>query len=252
MIFITGDTHGRYKGRFNTEVLPEQNQMTKDDYVIVCGDFTLIGCAEETREEKYWCDWFESRSYTLLFIDGNHEHHLRLAGFPVKEWHGGKVHEIRPHVLHLMRGQVFELQGKTFFTFGGGQSHDLKDGILDPSDPDYKQKKRELRREFDPQYRIKGVSWFEEEMPTEEELAEGLDNLARHNNTVDYIVTHCCCTSTQALVGDPSTRANYLTDYFENIHNTVDYKKWFFGHYHKEIDVNDREFLLERRLIRIV
>lgn len=252
MIFATGDTHFIFKGRFNTEVLPEQREMTKDDYVIICGDFSAIWYPEETKEEKYWLDWFESRSFTLLFIDGNHENHPRLASYPVKEWHGGKVHEIRPHVLHLMRGQVFELQGKTFFTFGGAQSHDVKDGILDPLDPCYKLKKKELNKEDNPRFRTKHIDWFEEEMPTEEEMAEGRSNLAKHNNTVDYIVTHCCCTSTQAVVGDPSTKANYLTDYFESIHNTVDYKKWFFGHYHKDIDVNDKETLLETRLIRIV
>ena len=252
MIFITGDAHGRFKGRLNTEVLPEQREMTKDDYVIICGDFSVIRNSAETREEIYWLDWFESRSYTLLFIDGNHENHPRLASYPVKEWHGGKVHEIRPHVLHLMRGQVFELQERTFFTFGGAQSHDLKDGILDPLDPLYKLKKKEINREDDPQYRINGVTWFEEEMPTADEMKEGLANLARHNNTVDFIVTHCCRTSTQELVGKSSTKPNCLTDYFENIHNTVNYSKWFFGHYHKEIDVNDKETLLEKRIIRIV
>ena len=33
----------------------------------------------------------------------------------MKEWHGGKVHEIRPHVLHLMRGQVFEIEDRNIF-----------------------------------------------------------------------------------------------------------------------------------------
>ena len=36
--------------------------------------------------------------------------------------HGGKVHRIRPHVLHLMRGQVFDIEGHTFFTMGGVKS----------------------------------------------------------------------------------------------------------------------------------
>ena len=32
-----------------------------------------------------------------------------------------------------MRGQVFEIEGKTFFTMGGAASHDIQDGILDPA-----------------------------------------------------------------------------------------------------------------------
>ena len=132
MIYITGDTHAEFKHRFNMENFPEQTEMTKDDYVIICGDFGGVWDAGgESKDEKYWLDWFEGRSYTLLFVDGNHENFDRLNGYPVKEWCGGKVHELRPHVLHLMRGQVFEIDGKKIFTFGGASSHDITGGILE-------------------------------------------------------------------------------------------------------------------------
>ena len=38
MIYITGDCHGDFK-RFNKKNFPEQLEMTKDDFVIICGDF---------------------------------------------------------------------------------------------------------------------------------------------------------------------------------------------------------------------
>lgn len=38
MIYITGDCHGNFE-RFNSSIFPEQNEMTKKDYVIICGDF---------------------------------------------------------------------------------------------------------------------------------------------------------------------------------------------------------------------
>ena len=38
MIFITGDTHGDIR-RFNNNSFYEQKEMTKDDYVIILGDF---------------------------------------------------------------------------------------------------------------------------------------------------------------------------------------------------------------------
>ncbi len=43
MIYITGDTHGEFGRRFNTDVFPEQKEMTKDDYVIICGDQIFAG-----------------------------------------------------------------------------------------------------------------------------------------------------------------------------------------------------------------
>ncbi len=38
MIYITGDTHSDYT-RFTENKFPIQAEMTKDDYVIICGDF---------------------------------------------------------------------------------------------------------------------------------------------------------------------------------------------------------------------
>ena len=102
---------------------------------------------------------------------------------PVSEWNGGKVHFVRPNVIHLMRGQVFTLQGQTYFTFGGASSHDIQDGILDPEtyafgtqDPAFKTKRKCLDS-LGAMYRIKGVSWWERELPSEQEMVEGLENL---------------------------------------------------------------------------
>ena len=119
MIYITGDCHGNFE-RFDLCSFPEQMNMTKDDYVIICGDFCGI-C------EPLLLDSLESLPFTLLFVDGNHENFDRLNRMPVELWHGGKVHRIRPSVIHLMRGQVFELEGKRIFTFGGGKSQDLEE-----------------------------------------------------------------------------------------------------------------------------
>ncbi len=251
MIYITGDTHADFELRFNTENFPEQKEMTKDDYVIICGDFGGVWEQVEDRRERWWLNWFESRPYTLLFIDGNHENHERLASYPVKEWNGGKVHEIRPHVLHLMRGQVFTLQDKTFFTFGGAKSHDIQGGVLEPEDPDYKSK---LREAFDRglPFRINHVSWWAGEMPSEEEMREGLRNLAAHDNTVDFVVTHCCPSSTQVLLRGSMYEPDFATRYLEEIRNSVNYTKWFFGHYHDNRNVTAKDILLYEQLIRIV
>ena len=126
----------------------------------------------ESKGEKYWLDWFEGRSYTLLFVDGNHENFDRLNGYPVKEWHGGKVHELRPHVMHLMRGQVFEIDGKKIFAFGGASSHDITGGILETDDPSFRKKKKMLDRGYEP-YRINHLTWWEQELANEEEMEEG-------------------------------------------------------------------------------
>lgn len=72
--------------------------------MVICGDFGGIWNVDtESRHEQHWLEWLEAKNYTTLFVDGNHENFDRLNAYPVKEWNGGLVHEIRPSVLHLMQ-----------------------------------------------------------------------------------------------------------------------------------------------------
>lgn len=250
MIFVTGDCHGDFT-KFNTKNFPAQATLTKEDYVIICGDFGAVWCAEESPEERWWLDWLESKPFMTLFVDGNHENFDRLNSFPVEEWHGGNVHKIRPTVIHLMRGQVYELAGEKIFTFGGAQSHDLSGGILDMDDPDYIEKKRELDDDW-VMYRINHVSWWKEELPSEDEMREAIENLEKNNFEVDYIISHCCSSSTQELVAkNNSYLLNVLTDFLDDIKEKVKYKKWCFGHYHDNLMVNDKEVLLYNTIVEL-
>ena len=250
MIFITGDTHASFEGRFSMAAFPEQKEMTKEDYLIICGDFGGIWEDKESKSEKYWLDWFETRNYTLLFVDGNHENFNRLYSYLVKEWNGGKVHVIRPHVLHLMRGQVFEISEKKIFTFGGAQSHDIPGGPLDRDDPEFEKKKKSREMQWIP-YRIKNETWWEQELPSNREMAEGLSNLDANDWEVDYIITHCCPSSTQAIMSTGEFKPDILTNYFEEIKEKTKFKKWFFGHYHDNRNVSTEEILIYEQIIQI-
>ena len=73
MIYITGDTHSDFT-RFSTDKFPKQKEMTKNDYVIICGDFGGVwNYQEESTFEKHWLDWLNEKNFTTLFVDGNHE-----------------------------------------------------------------------------------------------------------------------------------------------------------------------------------
>ena len=225
--------------------------MTKEDYVIICGDFGGVWNKEvENKEEKHLLDWLEEKPFTTLFVDGNHENFDRLYSYPVELWHGGKVHKIRPSVIHLMRGQIYEIDGKSFFTFGGASSHDIESGILDPEDPDFKEKKKWLDREWR-SYRVNHITWWAQELPSEEEMQEGRANLAAHDNQVDFIVTHCCATSTQMLIDAQKLKPDIETDYLEEIKQMIQFKKWFFGHYHDNRNVSKKEILIYEQFVRI-
>ena len=247
MIFVTGDTHGNFQ-RFGTKHFPEQKEMSRSDHIIICGDFG--GVWADTPNEKYWLDWLEDKPFTTLFVDGNHENFDRLNALPVQEWHGGNVHEIRPHILHLMRGQVFEIEGYTFFTMGGATSHDIRDGILDPASPTFEEDywlKRRTRQMF----RVKGVSWWAQEIPGEDEYAEAVRNLERVGYKVDYIISHCASTCVQQKL-NPDFTPDRLTDFLEKVKEKADYHYWLFGHYHDNKAVDEKYILLWEQIVQVI
>ena len=225
MIYVTGDTHGEVTFQKLPAFARANPQLTKRDYVIIAGDFGGVW-SEKTLEEDLRP--YSELPFTVLFVDGNHENFDLLNAFPVSKWKGGKVHFVREDIIHLMRGQVFELEGHTVFTFGGATSVD-----------------RRFRRE--------GYSWWKAALPTDEDLSEALANLKRYNNKVDYIITHSC--GERALMYPPlRTRTlqmdvypeNQMLSYFEDI---LEYKHWYFGHYHLDGRLNDRMTVLLNEIV---
>lgn len=250
MIYLTGDIHGD-PARLSSHAFPAQKEMTKGDYVIILGDFGLVwNYTGMSSNEEYWLKWLEDKPFTTLFIDGNHENHDRLDAYPVTEWKGGKVHQIMPSVLHLMRGQVFMLEGCKFFTFGGARCHDIRDGILDKDED--AEKIRQWNKDYTKLFRINKVSWWERELPSEEEMEEGKRNLEQHGYEVDYVLTHCPSASTTALLGQGLYEQDILTEYLQEIRAKMTFKRWYFGHYHIDYAVNAEEHCLYEQVVRIV
>jgi predicted phosphodiesterase len=226
MIFITGDTHGAFDFNKLIEFSSNNSKLTKKDYVIIAGDFG--GLWDPNRIDESLAR-YSKLPITILFVDGNHENFSLLNEYLVEEWNGGKIHRIRPDIIHLMRGQVYTLNGKTFFTFGGASSTD-----------------RFLRKE--------NISWWPEEVPTFEQLDEAIVNLKKYNNEVDYIVTHTI--DERALHYPPlishgrfhTYPENQMLSYFEE---NVSYNHWYFGHYHLDGDINDRKTVLYQKVIKL-
>ncbi len=244
MIYITGDTHSDFS-RFTEENFPIQSEMTKDDYIIICGDFGGVWTLEEeSRREKEALDWLNNKNFTTLFVDGNHENYTRLYNYPIEQWKGGKVHKIRDSVLHLMRGEIFDIDNKKIFAFGGARSHDIQDGILnlDEEEKIYEYRKRGAY------FRIRDFSWWDLELPTNQEMENGIENLEKINYKVDYIISHCCPTSIQAFI-NPSFKKDILTDYLQEISEKCEFNKWYFGHYHDYKQVNSQFTLLYENIV---
>ena len=161
-----------------------------------------------------------------LLMVSNHENHDALDAYPVEFWNGGKVHKISDSIIHLMRGQVFTIEGKKFFTMGGAESHDKI-------------------------YRKEGISWWSREMPSNDEYEEGLANLDKVNNQVDYILSHCAPDQLQSQIAYWYEH-DKLTGYLEIVRQTVKFGWHYFGHYHIDKDfLNYKATCLYNNIIEI-
>ncbi|WP_337101238.1 metallophosphoesterase [Paenibacillus sp. YIM B09110] len=227
-MFITGDIHGYFDiGKLNSRRFPLGRSLTKSDYVLIAGDFGLVW--DNKKDELFWRKWLSKKCFTTLFIDGNHENHELLDSYPIEIWNGGKIHRINDSIIHLMRGQVFNLNGKKVFTFGGAASHDKP-------------------------YRKENVSWWPRELPSHEEYMEGLLNLERNQWKVDLVVTHTCPSSTinelQDIVSYP-IEVDELHMYLEKIKLQLSYNNWFFGHFHNDRKLSNDLTLLYNKMVEI-
>ena len=248
MVFATGDCHGNFE-RFKAEYFPEQAQMTKEDVMICTGDFGGVWFGDSRDDAAL--DWLESLPFTLAFVCGNHENFDALERYPVEEWRGGKVHRIRPHVLHLMRGQIFQIEGCTFFTMGGASSHDIEDGILEPNAPNFERRLLILQRDPRARYRINHISWWAQELPSDEEYAEARRSLDSVGWAVDYIITHCAPTDIVRRL-DPHYETDQLTDFLQEVYERARYHYWLFGHYHDNRAIDGKHILLWEQMVQVI
>lgn len=202
-IGVTGDLHGEVN-------FPRIYKAKKQGFthLIVAGDFGYVWT--DSAKESKQLDYINKIGIQVLFVDGNHENHDLLNSLPVTSLYGGSVHQIRPNIIHLMRGEVYNIGGKSIFTFGGAKSTDKE-------------------------YRIEGLSWWASEMPSEQEMTHGFKTLAKHHNKVDYIITHTGYSSAVVNIG-ASYRVDELTDYLSAIKTLNTFNHWFFGHMHLDTD----------------
>ena len=246
-LYITGDTHGDFS-RFRPESFYEQERLTKEDVILIAGDFGGVWYGDS--RDDAGLNFLDSRPFTTAFVSGNHENYDALAAYPQAEWHGGRVRTIRPSVLMLERGQVFDLGGRMFFAMGGASSHDIQDGILEPDAPDFLRRFQQLNAQG-AAFRVNHRSWWREELPNEAEYAEARANLDRAGWTVDYILTHCAPTSI-ALQFSRHNVADHLTDFLQEVKDRTQYHYWLFGHYHDNKVIDTKHILLWEQIVQIL
>lgn len=226
MIYITGDLHGENDiHKLSASAFTEGKGLSRSDYLIICGDFGLVWDGDKA--DAHWLKWLNEKPWTTLWIDGNHENFDLLKTYPEEDWNGGRVQFIRDNIIHLVRGSVFDIEGRKFFAFGGAESHDKE-------------------------YRKAGRSWWAAEMPDTEEMEHGRQSLAEHDWKVDIVLSHSLPQHIQDhILRHEDYGRNALTSYFDEVDSRLDFRMWFSGHYHRSMRYDNRHFLIYNTIIKL-
>lgn len=209
-LLVTGDLHGDIGA-----LTIISRKMLAGDVLFVAGDFGFIFL--DTNNERCFLDdvdhFLKRKNAWIIFVDGNHENHRALNAFPVEEWMGARVHRIRSRVIHVLRGEILEIKGQKIFCFGGAFS-------------------------IDRAYRELNKTYWEEEIPTDEDYKNGNAHLEKCGYQVDFALSHTCPLNMIPYLGERHSAPEevQLQNYLQWVHdNAVSYLKgWYFGHWHQD------------------
>ena len=198
MIYVTGDLCGDTK-RIKSAI----KHLKKQDTLIVCGEFGLFGTAKK-REQRF-IKKTGRKAHNILFV-GDEKSELCNGNNPTT-WNGGKTHIISGNIRQLLQGEVFAIEGKRFFIFGGADK------------PNQNQVQPRKMQKF----------------------RETVKKLESIDSKVDFIITY---DAPSLLLGKVAAKAQagYTNMFLSSVADHCNFAMWFFGKYHidKRISINYR------------
>ncbi len=148
-------------------------------------------------------------------FNGNCNFSRIYSEFPIIDFNGAKFYQIRKNIYFVKHGEIFTIENKKFFVFGGASS-------------------------VDKDQRIEGKSWWREEEASYMDQKLALENLTKHKNKVDYILTHTAPKSIMEDYFGIYDRIDSTSRFLEEVKNDIQFTRWYFGHFHKNISLNDK------------
>jgi len=247
--YVLGDLHGGYDQSLvplSTKKFPEQKNMTKEtDILFQLGDFGFLWFYPEYNKREYEKDLKKinellKRNFLWFVIPGNHENYDLLDRLPEKELFNGTVKYLSlpaGEIYFAKRGEIYEIDGKKIFTFSGAKSNDIEDRF---SLDDFLNKKEYYKYSFTGGFSKKRknvtpnkISYWKQEVFSEEEKNFALKNLEKHNYKIDYVFTHTGPSSALKEMTLHKGKINCpVAIFLDEIKEKLTFKEWHFGHIH--------------------
>jgi len=224
MIYITGDKHTDFS---NVYTFCLEHQTTTNDVMIILGDAGINYFLDDR-------DYILKNSllqYPITFfcIHGNHEERPQnIATYKTKKFYSGLVcyEADYPNILFAKDGEIYNFNDKQVLVIGGAYS-------------------------VDKHYRIAmGYKWYGSEQPTVDTKNRILTIANNKKDNVDIVLSHTCpykyLPYEAFLSGVDQSKVDQSTEKFlDEIEQTLNYKKWYCGHYHIEKSIDRIRFMFD-------
>ena len=127
-----------------------------------------------------------------------------------------------------MRGEVYTVNGKRWFAFGGAESTDRA-------------------------WRVERQSWWRQETPSLDEYNNGVRQLRANNFEIDYVFTHAIpyCLKDGIYIRDivPNPATEFM---LQDFYRMIEFKYWFCGHYHMDVMLDSSVRICYNSIVEIV
>ena len=216
MIYITGDTHRDFDRLL-------YNDVQEGDTLIILGDAGINFYLDESDKElkKY----LNKLGIKFFCVRGNHEERPEnIKSYKLVDMYGGKVYIEKkyPNLIFAKDGEEYNIDNKSILVIGGAYS-------------------------IDKNYRlIRGYPWFKDEQLNPEEMLEIINKVKGKH--YDVVLTHTCPHKYEPtevfLEGINQSNVDKIMEHFlDVIEESIDYDKWYCGHYHTEKKEDKIEFM---------
>ena len=223
MVYLIGDIHGDITQIMRENLHKNNIKVKRGDTVIVLGDFGVM--FSDTEQHRQSLEYISKLDYNVAFIDGNHENFDYLNSLQIVTKWGNKVHKLNNRCFHLMRGNIYKIEGNNYLCFGGAKS-------------------------IDRDVRVLGKSYWEDEEPSTEDIFKLESSIV---DDIDFILTHTCSNYTLHNMKsikpvDDGCFTRLALDMVEDELKDIKFK-WFFGHFHVNEEVDVRHTCLSNDIV---
>lgn len=223
MIYITGDKHGNYSDIF---YFCNKYKTSINDIMIILGDAGINYYLDE--RDYILKEKLKELPITLFCIHGNHEERpYNISTYKTKIFKNGIVYyeEKYPNILFAKDAQIYDFNNNKTLVIGGAYSIDKNFRL------------------------IMGYNWYKSEQPNNEIKSEVKKVLKDNNYKIDIILSHTCPYKYMPyevfMSGiDQSKVDNTTEEFLDKIESTVNYKRWYCGHFHTDKIIDKIRFMM--------